>query len=159
MKRLWPLLFILLSTIPLACTQGPPSDDAFNLPPLYISCNPGKTFGCQTTNIGKTFYVGLTTDTSVDCEMELFNVVLGQFHLYFDFNGKSTTTFSGEMEGAILQWYDMQKRKSYYMQNKNYKACAFIDLNDNGIIDPLEPFGSLIFTPADNFPTIIDWTQ
>jgi hypothetical protein len=154
---LGPFLTSLLFLI-MACSSSNPGTDSFNLPPVFISCNSVATLGCQVQNTGKDFYVGLSSNLNTDCELELYSLISKeQFPLAFDFHSNSKTTFSGEMEGSILQWYDVQNQPTFYMQNKNYVGCAFIDINSNGKIDPTEPYSQLLLTPDNNFPTFVDW--
>lgn len=140
-----------------SCKSPNQNTDNYNLPAVYISCNPSMSLGCQSQNEGKDFYVGLTSNLSADCEQVLYSILPAQIALSFDFHSKSKTTFNGEMEGAILKWYDAQSQISILMENKNYIGCSFIDINSNGQLDPSEPYSQLTITPQNNFPTFVDW--
>ncbi|MCB9026299.1 MAG: hypothetical protein H6625_08285 [Bdellovibrionaceae bacterium] len=157
MKKVIVLFFILISTIILACGQESNSDSQILIPPIAISCSQASSVDCVSTKAGKKFYVGLLANTQLVCEEELLKAQSSNFYMFFDYSGSGTAVFNGELEAEVLDWNDTENQEAFYLNKTNYKACAFLDVNDNGKLDPTEVIGELTFSYSNNQPTIIDW--
>ena len=150
-------LCFAMSLVITGCSANTETEDFILLPPLFISCSQASSLDCAPSSAGKKFYVGLLDNISSDCETELLKAQGNTFHHFFNFSSSGTTTFTGELEGEILEWRNTENQEAFYMKKVNYKACAFLDMDDDRQLDPTEVVGELIFNYNVNQPTIIDW--
>ncbi|MCB0391519.1 MAG: hypothetical protein KDD58_09515 [Bdellovibrionales bacterium] len=141
----------------ISCSGENDPNYEIRIPPVAISCHQASSVDCVSGSSGKIVYVGLLSDTTLDCETELLKARSNVFYLFFDFSGSAATNFSGELEAEIIDWRDTENQEAFYMKNTSYRACAFLDMDNDGELDPTETIGELTFSATDDQPTIIDW--
>lgn len=154
------LLFgVFVITTP-GCSGGSSSGNSqFQyLPDIDIECYLAQTSDCSSSNQGKSFFIGLTSNTNVNCESYL-SQSLSQTMLRqsFDFSGTGTTYYSTFLSGTVTSWVNSNNVTVLTMQSTTYKACAFIDIDGNGLFGNTEPVGELSLSPSNNNPQITDW--
>lgn len=152
------LVFLSLSLTLSGCLESSSKDSGYySIPDIDISCSSAQATDCLSGNAGKTFYIGLLTDTSTDCSTYMDQITSGNFAYFFDISGSGTTTFSGTLNGNINNWVDNSNNTIFTMLNTTYKVCSFIDTNGNGTIGASEPLGQGLITPLTFDPVITDW--
>ena len=161
-KMNWTLLFSasLICTLLLSCGYEDEAGDRVAVPTIDLACAYDEVLACNSSQSGKRLYVGLTSDLNFNCSEEL-ELLLFQNHFknYFEFTGQAQVQFNGIFLNAeVSRWYDHREFQVFHIPNQPYKACAYIDLNGNGLLDLSEPIGSGIIDPSAAFDSVLNWT-
>lgn len=153
------LIFSLISIVFISCGYEDTAGDRVPVPKVDLACAFDEVLTCNQSNEGKMLYVGLTSDLEFNCEEEL-DLVLFQnnFKNYFEFTGQTQVEFNGIfLTGLVTRWFSSREFQVFHLPNKIYKTCAFIDLNDNGLLDLTEPVGSGLIDPSLDFESVLNW--
>ncbi|MCB0384315.1 MAG: hypothetical protein KDD43_02905, partial [Bdellovibrionales bacterium] len=129
--------------LPVGCLQTGGGDSpiyAF-IPDVEVECAVDAVPTCNSS--GKTIYVGLTSDTDVDCENYLLVLNSTNFAFSFDGSGVISSTFDGlALRGTVSSWTGSQGQIIGDLEKRTYRICAFVDSNNDGNLDVNEPTGS-----------------
>ena len=149
------IFFILINSGCLQ-TSGQETHNDVSIGNLTINCSPTAATECDQS--GKTFYIGLTDQTDVNCENFLFGINNGEFTYAFLYSGTTVGVFTGtSVQGSIQQWVNTFNQPVTSIESKNYKVCGFMDVNNNGILNSGEPLGEGYFDPSETQHYITDW--
>lgn len=134
-------LFIILGALALAsCIETGESEGSSDvIPDVEVQCNQSI---CATSGTA-TSYVGLTSDTSLDCQNFLNTfTVANPFEQNFEAWGTGTIVLDGGFQTIIISdWFDANNATIGRLDNGTYLMCGFYDTNDNQQLDALEGFG------------------
>ena len=154
-------LLLALSFIGLAaCSGGGSSADYVRAPDIDFECDSIQSSHCDSNAVGKTVYMGLTTDLNFDCESEVYNLDPLLFVATFDYSGAATVQNGGTyVWGVVTQWVNRSGGKTLQFEDTDYKICAFLDDNDNGRLDGFESLAEQSFNPSASFYPVSSWIQ
>ncbi len=157
-------LFALSSLLVLvACNEGGSGNQVQNfIPDIDIECSIIQSADCANGNTGKSVFVGLIADLSLNCEDYLLNTSSVALQNAFDALGESTVSFTHpSLNGFVTQWVNPQGTSiSELTEESTYLLCAFIDINGNGQLDSGEPFGADEVTPGSSSSVVVtDWAD
>lgn len=155
--------FLLLSLIffqalgTLGCRSG---GESSNSPSPYVDfeCNAADSPSCTEAADSSIVYIGLTAEANFDCETELLNLSPQLFIPSFTYSGFTYARFNGSfLAGVVTEWLNSSGGQAQTMPNTDYKACAFLDLNNNGTLDYYEPIATDTINPSEDFYPLSQW--
>jgi hypothetical protein len=162
-KPLNKILILLLATAVgatlTACDDGDPGSYS-NAPELDFECSFADAIGCDATNDGKTVFIGLHEDTSLDCSAHLALLNRTQMIASFDYSSVTTANnVGGILTGVAVHWVNTQAMPIILLPLQTFRVCAFIDANSNEMIDVNEPIQESNVTIGSGFLPLSNWSN
>lgn len=150
------LLLLLLS----ACSNEQASD-YIDAPNLDFECSFLDAQGCHTSNINKPIFIGLEDNLNANCRTKIALLKDTQFISNFIYSAWTLTITNGSiLTGVFTHWVNYAQTPIINMPKQSYKVCSFIDLNENGQVDILEPMSESLLTLGENdFLPISNWSN
>ncbi|MCB0365588.1 MAG: hypothetical protein H6624_04145 [Bdellovibrionaceae bacterium] len=142
----------------VGCLQTGGSDSPIYsfIPDVEVECAVDAVPSCNSS--GKIIYVGLTSDTDVDCESYLVVLSSTNFAFSFDGSGSATSSYDGlAIRGTVSSWRGSQGQIIGELEKRTYRICAYIDSNGDGNLDVNEPVGSGLLSPGSSTVQLTDW--
>lgn len=158
-RVLWVLPFFCLFCLPGCLSSGNAAGTDF-VPSVQIECTVAQATDCSTgTGSGKTAFIGLLYNSSVDCGNYLFSLLTtAQRTQAFDVSSTVTTSTYGQFViGLFTNWTNSSGALVDTMKHGTYQACSFIDINGNGRLDVNEPVGEGAVTMGNTDAVVSDW--
>lgn len=149
---------LLLPFILTSCLQTGGGDSPLYavIQDLEVECAVDAVPTCNSS--GKTIYVGLTSDTDVNCESYMQVLNSNNFAFSFDASGTTSSNYDGiAVRGTVSSWVGEVGQSIGELEKRSYKVCAFMDVNANGQLDVNEPAGSGTLSPGGTSVDLTDW--
>lgn len=127
------------------------------IPDIEAACSPAQVPGSQCSGTGQTVYVGLSSNSSIDCTDVMADLGGIPFRTQFNASGTASATQVGYLSATITNWVNASGGVIDVLAVQTYKACAFVDINSNGELDNNEPFGQGYITPGVQPASVTDW--
>ncbi len=130
-------LFVLLP----GCGNTSGTPQSLSLNSLDYECDSGTVASCNASAQSRTMRLGLILAPSQSCEQMITNLVGGDSSQTFEYSGSSQSLFNGTVAyGRIENFVDNNGDPATEVDDGNYTACGFIDINQNSLMDSGEPF-------------------
>lgn len=150
---------IAVMSLLVGCSSNKP-DNVATAPQLDFECSIAQALGCDASNAGKTVFIGLDENTAIDCgyQLSFYNgVALTQA---FNFSGHATAVDqAGILVGVVTHWVNSNQMPVFQIPKQNFKVCAFIDFNNNGQLDSLEPIQESFISVGNAFLPLSNWSN
>jgi hypothetical protein len=154
MRKLLLVTLLLLNT---SCVETGDSEGSSDvIPDVEVQCNMSL---CQSSGTA-TLYVGLTSDTSLDCR-DFINTFASSnpFEQNFDAWGTGTIILDGGFQTVfITEWYDANDAVIGRLEKGSYLLCGFYDTNDNQQLDALEGYGEDTINFSNGYVIFDNWS-
>ena len=139
MRGLAFFFFVNLFLIGCGNTTGQPTKLTLNS--LDFECTSDKAAQCVASSVARQMRLGLILGTTQDCEDIIDQLGQGDFFSVFDASSVVGTQLSGTtIFGRHTDFVNSSNEAITEIDDGDYKACGYIDVNQNGLMDSGEPF-------------------
>lgn len=157
------LLLLTFSFFFVGCLGGTGDGSGpITIPVLDFQCFSGglPAGKCDASAAGDAVYIGLISDTDLDCDSYLDGRLLSEFTALFEASANTTASYNtGFLTGSVSNWSDNNGFSVGSLPNVTYRVCGWIDSNSNNAIDSTDIIAqSSIFLDSNNL-TIVSWKQ
>lgn len=135
----------------LSCSPNQ-SAEPFASYDLDFLCTPEQVAGCSSSTLSGEAFLGLSASSSANCAL-LLGPPWGMATAYENFAYSSRTEvlpdgLSGGLWGRFQSYFDSSGQPARQIEAGFYRACGFLDLNNNGLFDTGEPFLDEAWNPG-----------
>jgi hypothetical protein len=152
-------LALLLTILYSNCGGSGGSD--FRIPTVRVTCAKSKSAPCDASTQGDTVYVGIQPRNAFTSCLSLMDQALSTFEFADSFTAWGQATLTGAATQASAEVSDFSTplgAKILALDVLDTIACAFIDVNGNGRLDPGEPAAQDTLAMGIEMDYIETWT-